>query len=95
MELINGRGRFFLTMVCELLPFYQLVSVMYINTKTGLQLRNSFLCSPTYFMRLGSLQMKAQVSFNHLLKKRGYSDTAINKLWKWYDYSEFKGVASF
>ncbi len=44
---------------------------------------------------LGSLQMNAKISFSHLLKKRGYSENAINKLWEWYDYSEFKGVASF
>jgi hypothetical protein len=43
----------------------------------------------------GSLQMDPQLSFNYLLKQRGYSETAIKKLWKWYDYSKFKGVASF
>ena len=46
-------------------------------------------------MLFGSLQMNAKTSFNVLLKQRGYSERAISKLWKWYDYSERKGVASF
>ena len=39
--------------------------------------------------------MKVKNSFSILLKQRGYSENAIDKLWKWYDYSEKKGVASF
>jgi hypothetical protein len=39
--------------------------------------------------------MKAKNSFNMLLKQHGYSEKAIEKLWKWYDYSEKKGVASY
>jgi hypothetical protein len=29
------------------------------------------------------------------LKKEGYSDKMVDELWKWYDSSEKKGVASF
>jgi hypothetical protein len=29
------------------------------------------------------------------LKKKGYSERMIEELWKWYDPSEKKGVASF
>jgi hypothetical protein len=39
--------------------------------------------------------MKVDRSFETLLKKRGCSDKAIKELWKWFDYSEKKGVASF
>jgi len=39
--------------------------------------------------------MKAKKIFNILLKQRGYSEKAIEKLWKWYDYSEKKGAASY
>jgi hypothetical protein len=39
--------------------------------------------------------MKAKNFFNILLKQQGYSEKAIEKLWKWYDYSEKKGVASY
>jgi hypothetical protein len=39
--------------------------------------------------------MKAKNSFDILLKQRGYSKKAIDELWKWYDHSEKKGVASF
>ena len=39
--------------------------------------------------------MKSKKTFDNLLQQRGYSSKAIDKLWKWYDYSERKGVASF
>jgi len=29
------------------------------------------------------------------LKKQGYSDKAVKELFKWYDSSKYKGVASF
>jgi len=34
-------------------------------------------------------------SLKDKLKKEGYSEKMINELWKWYDDSEKKGVASF
>ncbi len=30
-----------------------------------------------------------------LLEKNGYSEFATEEMWKWYDYSAKKGVASF
>jgi hypothetical protein len=39
--------------------------------------------------------MKVGQSFEILLKKRGCSEKAIKELWKWFDYSEKRGVASF
>ena len=39
--------------------------------------------------------MQSFKTFKELLKERGYSIEAIDKMWKWYDYSEKKGVASF
>ena len=39
--------------------------------------------------------MKSKSSFRLALKNQGYSDDTIEELWKWYDYSEKKGVASF
>jgi len=39
--------------------------------------------------------MKTSKDFSTMLKKRGYSTDAIKKMWKWYDNSEKKGVASF
>jgi len=41
------------------------------------------------------LKMKPDPSFKQMLKNKGYSEEAIEKLWKWYDFSEKKGVASF
>ena len=39
-------------------------------------------------------QMKSN-DFCEMLKKRGYSTKTIEELWKWYDFSEKKGIASF
>jgi hypothetical protein len=39
--------------------------------------------------------MKPVKSFDQMLNKRGYSTKVIEEMWKWYDYSEKKGVASF
>ena len=35
--------------------------------------------------------MKPDQSFRQMLKNKGYSEEAIEKLWKWYDFSEKKG----
>jgi hypothetical protein len=40
-------------------------------------------------------RMKPASSFRQMLKNKGYSEEAIEQLWKWYDYSEKKGVASY
>jgi len=34
-------------------------------------------------------------SFKAKLQKAGYSEKMIEEIWKWYDYKEKKGVASF
>jgi hypothetical protein len=34
-------------------------------------------------------------AIKQLLKENGFSDHAINELWKWYDYTEKKGIASY
>jgi hypothetical protein len=39
--------------------------------------------------------MKPPKKFNKMLEKGGYSKKTIKQMWKWYDYSEKKGVASF
>jgi hypothetical protein len=39
--------------------------------------------------------MSPPEEFNKLLKKRGIPKKGIEELWKWYDTSEKKGVASF
>jgi len=31
-------------------------------------------------------------TFRTLLKRRGYSEKAIEEIWKWYDFSERRGV---
>ena len=40
-------------------------------------------------------KMKPTKPFKDILRAQGYSTKTIEKLWKWYDYSEKKGVASF
>jgi len=39
--------------------------------------------------------MKPILSFKILLKRYGYSEKTIKELWKWYDFSEKKGIANF
>jgi hypothetical protein len=41
------------------------------------------------------LSKKAKHTFKDLIARRGYSERVANELWKWYDFSEKKGVASF
>ena len=37
----------------------------------------------------------SKIELTNLLKKNGYSNRAIAVLYKWYDSTEHKGVASF
>jgi hypothetical protein len=30
-----------------------------------------------------------------MLKRNGYSEKTVSEIWKWYDFSERRGVASF
>ena len=40
-------------------------------------------------------KIAAYRTFKDLLKRNGYNDEVINKLWKWHDPSERRGVASY
>jgi hypothetical protein len=39
--------------------------------------------------------MKPPSSIRSLLKRNGYSERTIDEIWKWYDFDERKGAASF
>jgi hypothetical protein len=39
--------------------------------------------------------MRPPQHWKSLLRTYGYSEKAIREVWKWYDFSEKKGVASF
>jgi hypothetical protein len=41
------------------------------------------------------LDEKARLALKNLLMDCGYSEKAVDALWKWYDSSKKKGVASF
>jgi hypothetical protein len=41
------------------------------------------------------LDKKAKLTFTSLLVSYGYSEKVVDELWKWYDFSEKKGVANF
>jgi len=41
------------------------------------------------------LDKKAKLSFTNLLARYGYSEQVADELWKWYNFLEKKGVASF
>jgi hypothetical protein len=38
---------------------------------------------------------EAKLILRKLLNELGYSEKAADELWKWYDFSKKKGVASF
>jgi hypothetical protein len=38
---------------------------------------------------------KAKLTFKKLLISHGYSEKVADELWKWYTFSEKKGVASY
>jgi hypothetical protein len=40
-------------------------------------------------------EMKPAASLKILLSQHGYSENAVKEIWKWYDFSERKGVANF
>jgi hypothetical protein len=39
--------------------------------------------------------MESKRLFRQMLKPHNYSDEAIEELWKWYDSTEKKGIASY
>jgi hypothetical protein len=39
--------------------------------------------------------MEPSKKFNQMLEKGDYSKKTIEQMWKWYDFLEKKGVASF
>ncbi|HLC00978.1 MAG TPA: hypothetical protein VJL33_06650 [Candidatus Bathyarchaeia archaeon] len=41
------------------------------------------------------LKPQARLNFKNLITRRGYSERVADELWKWYNFSEKKGVASF
>jgi len=41
------------------------------------------------------LGKRARRTFKELIARRGYLEKVADELWKWYDFSEKKGVASF
>ena len=41
------------------------------------------------------LNEKPKHIFKNLLQEHGHSEKVVDELWKWYNFSEKKGVASF
>jgi hypothetical protein len=41
------------------------------------------------------MDKKAKRAFKTMLVSYGHSEKVANELWKWYDFSEKKGAASF
>lgn len=71
-----------------------LIIVVLLNRYTEFRL----IIQNIYFLeREGLFMSRASLpaSFKEMLQKEGYSEVIIKKLWKWYDFSEKKGVASF
>jgi len=62
--------------------------------KNGFRLQNILIIYKHKTIKMSS-KMSMNKSFEKMLQKRGVSQKAIKELWKWFDYSEKKGVASF
>jgi hypothetical protein len=75
------------------------VSVFVFNKSTKLNSKFATLFLYKSYKTRNNLVTGAQMitkrSFEHRLKRRGLSEKTIEKLWKWYDFSEKKGVASY
>lgn len=48
-----------------------------------------------FFMQQRQPLKKRELTFRDLLFSTGCSERAVEELWKWYDFSKKKGVASF
>jgi hypothetical protein len=56
----------------------------------------SFIIDLNYRRQLGIYPLdRAERKFKRLLADAGFSEKVAKELWKWYDSSEKKGVASF
>ena len=42
-----------------------------------------------------TLVKEAENAFKRMLLESGYREAAVDELWKWFDFAEKKGVASF
>jgi len=43
----------------------------------------------------GGSMLKAPSSLRFLLKRQGYSEEAVEEIWKWHIFNKRKGAASF
>jgi len=41
---------------------------------------------------IGDSVLKEPITFKFMLKQKGYSDRAVEEIWKWYDFTERKGI---
>ena len=76
----------------KILVKLQSVFVLYRSTQTELQLQNTYVLSLE-----GRVMHKKAIPDSLLteLREQGYSDEMIKEIYKWYDSSDYKGVASF
>jgi len=67
-----------------------------VNLKGRFSIQKLLMFQPVMFRVVGDASnMEVPCSFRIMLKRYGYSGKVIRELWKWYDYLEKKGVASF
>ena len=63
--------------------------------KSDLEYRTFIFVSQSVSKREPLLSKKIKLTFKTLLFTNGYSAKIADELWKWYDFSEKKGVASY
>jgi hypothetical protein len=71
------------------------VYLCWAHVQDGFALQNAYFGSGVSCFCVVWLDKSVKLGFRNLIVKRGYSEKVSDELWKWYDFSEKKGVASF
>ena len=58
-------------------------------------MQKAYFNCPVSFLFVVWLISHEKLGFKNLIIKHGYSEKVANELWKWYNFSEKRGVASF
>ena len=71
------------------------VYLCWAHVQDGFGMQNAYFGCVVSCLCVVWLDNSVKVDFRNLIVKRGYSEKTADELWKWYDFSEKKGVASF
>ena len=58
-------------------------------------MRNVYFDFVVLLRKVVLLSKRAKRTFKEWIARRGYSEKVADELWKWYDFSDKRGVSSF